>query len=493
MGRAALGRGHAVCHRRTRRSNRTRARAARPNPGVGRVMAIGYSFTFGQEVDGPETWPARVDTARLDLEVVNFGCGFYGIDQAFLRYRREADALRPDEVWLGVQPSALTRILGVYPPAQRHWTNVLHVKPRFVFGTSGRIELVRSPAQSLDDLVTLLSDQNRFLERVGRHDAWVQRSWSAYQGFGSRLWHHSAFARLVVTALEGGGREAKPEVLDPESEIRRLDLALVRELAHEVRANGARLRVLILPDRLDLADRAEHGRAYWDGFVPDLAEAGIECADLAAAFGAVGAQGEDRYWAPEGHYSAEGNRIARRRSPIISLGRADARKGRTSCTEGSCKKTRARSANRPSSRFEKNGSPAQPTGLRRSEPRRNGERTRRKWVLESHQPVGRTRRADGIEKSCPSAASCCNESSRARGAFEPRNSKLLGRRVSRGSAGTAWKRHQPTGRTQRADGIEKSCPQRSFRAASRRAGSGTSIEPGFSRRARNGGSCPGCT
>jgi len=279
-------------------------------PGVGRVMAIGCSFTFGQEVDGPETWPARVDTARRDLEVVNFGYGFYGIDQAFLRYRREADALRPDEVWLGVLPSALTRILGVYPPAQRHWTNVLHVKPRFVFGTSGGIELVQSPAQSLDDLVSLLSDQNRFLERVGRHDAWVQRRWAAYQGFGRRLWHHSAFARLVVTALEGGEREAKPEVLDPESEVRRLALALVRELAHEVRANGARLRVLILPDRLDLADRAEHGRAYWDGFVADLAEAGIECADLAAAFGAAGAQGEDRYWAPEGHYSAEGNRIA---------------------------------------------------------------------------------------------------------------------------------------------------------------------------------------
>ncbi len=278
--------------------------------GVQRVMAIGCSFTYGQEVDGPETWPACVDAAREDLEVVNFGYGFYGIDQAFLRYRREAEALKPDEVWLGVLPSALPRILGVYPPAQRHWTNVLHVKPRFVLDTIGGLELVPSPARSLDDLVTLLSDQDRFLESVGRHDAWVQHRPSAYERFGTSVWHRSAFARLLVTALEDGGREAKPEVLDPDSEVRRLALALVRELADEVRANGARFRVFILPDRLDLADRVEHGAAYWDGFVTDLTRAGIEGLDLAEGFASVSAQSDDRYWAPDGHYSAEGNRIA---------------------------------------------------------------------------------------------------------------------------------------------------------------------------------------
>lgn len=278
--------------------------------GVRRAIAVGCSFTFGQEVDGPETWPARVDESRQDLEVLNFGFGFYGLDQALLRYRRVAKSESAEEVWLGLLPSALLRIVGVYPPTQRHWTGVVHVKPRFVLDASGALELVPSPASSLGELVTLLSDQDRFLERVGARDAWVQRCPSAYEGSGTSAWHHSAFARLLVTRLERGEREARPHVLDAGSEVRRLALGIVRELDREVRANGARFRVVILPDQLDLVDRAERGTGYWQGLVDEITSAGIEVADLAPAFAAVGAQSDARYWAPEGHYSADGNRIA---------------------------------------------------------------------------------------------------------------------------------------------------------------------------------------
>jgi len=279
-------------------------------PGVRRALAVGCSFTFGQEVDGPDAWPARVDTSSDDLEVVNFGFGFYGLDQALLRYRRVAAEERADEVWLGILPSALLRIVGVFPPTQRHWTGVVHMKPRFVLDAEGELELVPNPASSLGELVALLSNQELFLDRVGARDAWVQRCPAAYQRSGTSLWHHSSIARLVVTRLERGDREARPYVLDADSEVRRLALAIVRELDREARANGARFRVLILPDRLDLVDRDERGSGYWQGLVDEMTKAGIEVADLAPAFATVGAQSEARYWAPEGHYSAEGNRIA---------------------------------------------------------------------------------------------------------------------------------------------------------------------------------------
>jgi hypothetical protein len=48
------------------------------------VLAIGDSFTFGDEVDDDETWPARLE-GLLNERVLNGGVSAYGIDQAFLR------------------------------------------------------------------------------------------------------------------------------------------------------------------------------------------------------------------------------------------------------------------------------------------------------------------------------------------------------------------------------------------------------------------------
>ncbi len=60
--------------------------------GVTRVLCSGDSFTLGWGVDDDDTWCARLD--RLpELEAVNMGQGGYGIDQAYLWWRRDGGAL----------------------------------------------------------------------------------------------------------------------------------------------------------------------------------------------------------------------------------------------------------------------------------------------------------------------------------------------------------------------------------------------------------------
>jgi hypothetical protein len=58
-----------------------------------RILCSGDSFTLGFGVGDDETWCARLAARDPRFESVNLGQGGYGIDQAFLWYRREAPRL----------------------------------------------------------------------------------------------------------------------------------------------------------------------------------------------------------------------------------------------------------------------------------------------------------------------------------------------------------------------------------------------------------------
>jgi hypothetical protein len=56
-----------------------------PPTGVLRISAFGDSFTFGLESGLPETWEKQIASMAPSVEVLNYGVGTYGLDQAYLR------------------------------------------------------------------------------------------------------------------------------------------------------------------------------------------------------------------------------------------------------------------------------------------------------------------------------------------------------------------------------------------------------------------------
>ncbi len=65
-------------------------------PGVVRIICSGDSFTLGYGVDNEHTW-CQLLTAHDDrLQTVNMGQGGYGVDQAYLWYRRDGTRLDHD-------------------------------------------------------------------------------------------------------------------------------------------------------------------------------------------------------------------------------------------------------------------------------------------------------------------------------------------------------------------------------------------------------------
>jgi hypothetical protein len=65
----------------------------RPAEGKLRILCSGDSFTMGEGVDDDHTWCALLAAKEARLESVNLGQSGYGVDQAYLRFKREGRPL----------------------------------------------------------------------------------------------------------------------------------------------------------------------------------------------------------------------------------------------------------------------------------------------------------------------------------------------------------------------------------------------------------------
>ena len=71
---------------------------APPGPrGLAPLLAVGDSYTYGEEVKDAETWPAHLQQL-LGQRVLNGGVSGYGFDQIVLRAEKLVPALRPSAV-----------------------------------------------------------------------------------------------------------------------------------------------------------------------------------------------------------------------------------------------------------------------------------------------------------------------------------------------------------------------------------------------------------
>jgi hypothetical protein len=133
-----------------------------------RVVVVGDSFAFGQEVNDEETYAAVLGSTLSDTEVINLGVIGYGIDQMLLTVKDEALKYSPDLMIVGFISDDIERTLVSFRD---------FAKPSFVIDSSGRLELLGTPvpvpavwianepwkSKALDTLEILHSDFRRFV------------------------------------------------------------------------------------------------------------------------------------------------------------------------------------------------------------------------------------------------------------------------------------------------------------------------------------------
>ncbi|MCP4361379.1 MAG: hypothetical protein GY796_25495 [Chloroflexi bacterium] len=72
------------------------------------ILAVGDSFTFGDEVSDDETWPAILESLS-GQQVINGGVFAYGVDQSFLRMQNLLPLYQPEIVVMSFIPDDIRR------------------------------------------------------------------------------------------------------------------------------------------------------------------------------------------------------------------------------------------------------------------------------------------------------------------------------------------------------------------------------------------------
>ncbi len=258
-----------------------------PPPGKTRVVCSGDSFTFGYGVGDDFTWCAGL--AKLDprLETINMGQGGYGVDQAFLWYRRDGAALAP----------------------------AIHL---FAF-IDGDFERMRSPRFLDFGKPTLaLRDGTLAVENV---PAWRRPFWMpTVRVRGGRETDQDLRARRPPAAPRRAPPRRPPPPTPPSARaVTDVALAIFRELRTIAEKSGGVFVLVYLPTLADcrLPVNAPPGLDWWTTIRPRTsAPPAFRVLDLSEDCRGLPAAEQDELFIPEGavpyygavgHYSVAGN------------------------------------------------------------------------------------------------------------------------------------------------------------------------------------------
>ena len=103
-----------------------------------RVLVLGDSFADGLGVGDKDTFPAQLERLHPRVQAPNLAKISYGLDQAVLRYERDAKDMDADIVLLAVIDDDLNR-------ARWERFNGYWPKPRFRIANDGELELTGTP------------------------------------------------------------------------------------------------------------------------------------------------------------------------------------------------------------------------------------------------------------------------------------------------------------------------------------------------------------
>ena len=254
-----------------------------------RVALVGDSFTFGLDVPFADSWASQLETQLGDkFDVLDFGVDGYGVDQAVLRFERDALPLHPAISILGFINHDLYRTMVVYPFISFPEWGFPFAKPR-VSLIDGKPRTQNVPLISPREIV--LTSEPGQLPFIQLEPAYKQAEWT---------WHwydHSYLVRFLRSRFPRWDTETNSE-----DDLVRTNIALVRRFVDAARNAGSTPIVVFFPARGDFdgQDRSTAGRV-----IRALTDYGIHVHDLSPCLIPLGQ--EQAFVPGHRHYSRAGN------------------------------------------------------------------------------------------------------------------------------------------------------------------------------------------
>lgn len=287
--------------------------ASRPAPGVLRISAFGDSFTFGSDVALGENWTKVMSAVQPAIEVLNYGVGAYGLDQAYPRYSMLGADFHPHIVFIGYMTENLARDVNVYRGFYgTSYRNTIFTKPRFRVA-NGALELVPNPLTTIADYRRLREDEASVLSALGRNDyhyAGLNRAglldFSPSIRLGKMAFAQIRAARQIPIFTTDGRYE-------PRSEAYEVTLRIFDEFYKKVIEDGALPIIVVFPDLNDQRRSREGKPRRYAPLLEYFQSSGYRYIDALVALERV----EQRYTVSDlsvrwGHFSKLGNDIVAR-------------------------------------------------------------------------------------------------------------------------------------------------------------------------------------
>jgi len=124
-----------------------------------RIAIFGDSYAHGDEVKFENTIGYYLESKLTELniasEVLNFAVSGYGMDQAYLRWKKVKEEYNPDIVILGVQFENVKRHINIMRPFYYHTTEIPYSKPRYIIQTN-KLQLINNPIRKVENTVDII-------------------------------------------------------------------------------------------------------------------------------------------------------------------------------------------------------------------------------------------------------------------------------------------------------------------------------------------------
>ncbi|MCP5057502.1 MAG: hypothetical protein GY937_12375 [bacterium] len=261
-----------------------------------RIVCSGDSVTFGQGVSGGQTFCSLLGTLDSTLEPINMGQVGYGVDQAYLWYRQDADDLGIDLHILAFITHDILRMK--YKEYMNRGRPVLVVR-------DGKLELTNVPVPEKSRVLSGLSALTSRIKML--------RTAEVAAKIRKRL-------PLEPRQVPGAGRPRS------EDEVKIVLSVLFQELARFNEERSRSTALVYLPSMKELRDPGDKDLATWLPFVKAQAKAlDVPFLDLVEEFGDLPAHEASELFLDGYHLSNAGNaRVAAR---LLEELRADSRSG----------------------------------------------------------------------------------------------------------------------------------------------------------------------
>jgi hypothetical protein len=150
-----------------------------PPHNVLRISTFGDSYTHCDGVRNDETWQVLLEKLDARLEVLNFGVGGFGLDQAYLRYLEHGSQFKPHMVFIGYMSENIFRHVNTFRPFYYAGTGTPLAKPRFAVKADEKLALIPNMFSNVSDYNVLLSEPKKILSELGVNDYYYPNRYSS--------------------------------------------------------------------------------------------------------------------------------------------------------------------------------------------------------------------------------------------------------------------------------------------------------------------------